>query len=124
MAKSKPNTVTAYRNGKSRPFPKAQWDNMVATKSTYGWSLEKGISNDSQKKDKEIETSQVSRLEGTVKSLTEENVSLKSDNSEKDKKIQELEGTVKSLTEEVEKLKPSNESQKGTSADKGSKPKA
>jgi len=98
------NTVSITRNGHKKDISKAQWDSMKANKATYGWSLTSELSDEVLEKDKSIETSKISELEGKVSTLSTDNETLKSENeglktlvSEKDSKISELEAQIEIL---------------------------
>ncbi|MGG5486263.1 hypothetical protein [Gaetbulibacter sp. PBL-D1] len=95
MAKKTKDIVKISKNGKTKEVPKSQWEAMVKSKSTYGWRLASDLDKEVLNKDKQLEQTKITELEGKVKELGEENTSLKSQIQEKDTKITELEGKIK-----------------------------
>lgn len=109
MAKKTKDTITIKRNGNTKEVSKSQWDAMKKNGATYGWKLSSDLSDEVIQKEKGIEASKITELEGTVKTLTDENETLKASVLVKDSKITELEGTVWTLQEQVNALTPSGE---------------
>lgn len=135
MAKQKKaETVSIKRNNVTKDIPKAQWDAMVKSKSTYGWKLASDLSDEVLEKDKQIENSKIGDLENEVKDLKanlqeshDENDNLKSQLAEKDTKIGDLENevkayevTVENLELKIKELTPSSDDKAAPKADKAS----
>lgn len=113
MAKSKKSDSVKVRNGAlEREFPKAQWDQMVANKETYGWTNASDLPKDLKDKEAQIELSKIAELEKDLKSSNEKATGLEdqvktltSDNEAKDAKIAELEKSLAAATKTDSKKK-------------------
>lgn len=105
MSKKKnKNTVSIKRGGITKEISKVLWDQMKSTKSTYGWKLASDLSDEILNKDKQLEDSKISELEGKLKEASEKNETLSSEVAEKDSKMSELEGEIKAFEETVKNL--------------------
>jgi hypothetical protein len=72
MAKT-PLKVTISKGRLSKDIPKAQWDSMVASKATYGWSLSSNIPDEVLQKEKQIQNSQDSKYLKEISDLKDAN---------------------------------------------------
>ncbi|WP_179022047.1 hypothetical protein [Winogradskyella forsetii] len=99
-------TVKVKRGNTTKEIPFSQWK--AYGDNTYGWKLASDVSDETANKEAQIEKSQITELQGQVKTLSEENDSLKSESATKDTTITELQGQVKTLTDKVSDLESSD----------------
>ncbi len=101
MAKSKTKTVKASRSGVEKEFSQDQWNSMKENNALYGWRLKSDLPDDVVDKDKELENTEIKKLQKQVDDLTKENGTLKTSNTDLQKQVDAIEANKSADKEPV-----------------------